>query len=114
MTLADAEAPGLEDAPAAPVFPPRPGIWPAVVFTHCIPAVRSATGEWHSWQLLTSADLDGERIDQLLEGVIRRAREHVAQAQHAAWFDLSSPRPSRVDCPLSPGERSSAQSGSPA
>lgn len=72
--------------------------WPAVVFTHCIPAVTSATGEWHSWQLLTSADLDRERIDRLLEAVIRRAREHVAQAEQAKWFDPSSPRPSKVDC----------------
>lgn len=72
--------------------------WPAVVFTHCIPAVRSATGEWHSWQLLTSADLDRERIDTLLEAVMRRAREHVAQAEQARWFDPSSPRASKADC----------------
>lgn len=72
--------------------------WPAVVFTHCIPAVRWATGEWHSWQLLTSADLDREGIDTLLEAMMRRAREHVAQADQARWFDPSSPRPSKTDC----------------
>lgn len=72
--------------------------WPAVVFTHCIPAVRSATGEWHSWQLLTSADLERKRLDRLLEAIIRRAREHVARAEQATWFDPSSPRPSKVDC----------------
>lgn len=72
--------------------------WPAVIFTHCIPAVRSATGEWHAWQLLTSADLDRARIDDLLDGVMERAREHVAQAGQATWFDPVSPRPSKTDC----------------
>lgn len=72
--------------------------WPAVVFSHCIPAVRSTTGEWHSWQLLTSADLDRERVDRLLEAVMIRARDHVAHAAQAGWFDPSSPRPSKVDC----------------
>lgn len=72
--------------------------WPAVVFTRCIPAVSSATGEWHSWQLLTSADLDRARIDHLLEEVMLRAREHVANAGQARWFDPASARPSKTDC----------------
>lgn len=72
--------------------------WPAVAFTHCVPAVSASTGDWHAWQLLTSADLDRGPLDRLLEGVLRRARDHVTLAERAAWFDPSSPRPSKADC----------------
>lgn len=72
--------------------------WPAVVFTHCIPDVRASTGDWHAWQLLTRADLEREPLDRLLEGIMRRAREHVAGVGRARWFDLSSLRPSKTDC----------------
>jgi hypothetical protein len=72
--------------------------WPAVIFTHCMPSVTASTGDWHAWQLLTSADLDREPLDRLLEGVLYRARQHVAGAERAAWFDVSSPRPTGADC----------------
>lgn len=72
--------------------------WPAVAFTHCVPAVSASTGDWHAWQLLTSADLDREPLDRLLERVMQRARDHVGRAERAAWFDASSRRPSSADC----------------
>lgn len=80
-------------APASKIL-----FWPAVIFTHCMPSVTASTGDWHAWQLLTSADLDREPLDRLLERVLRRAREHVADAERAAWFDASSPRPTAADC----------------
>ena len=72
--------------------------WPAVIFTHCIPSVRASTGDWHAWQLLTSADLEREPLDGLLEEIMRKARDHVTAVRRARWFDPSSPRPSRIDC----------------
>jgi RecA/RadA recombinase len=72
--------------------------WPAVVFTHCVPAVSASTGDWHRWQLLTSADLERDRVDHLLEDVMRHARDHVGQAEQARWFDPGSPRPTPLDC----------------
>lgn len=81
-------------------LPPARSIlfWPCVAFTHCIPASRAAAGEWHSWQLLTRADLERERIDHLLEAVMRRAREFVTTVEQATWFDPSSSRPNKSDC----------------
>jgi hypothetical protein len=72
--------------------------WPAVIFTHCQPAVSSTTGEWHSWQLLTSTDLEGSPLDKLLLQIIDRARTFVADVESARWFDPGSPRPTRSDC----------------
>ncbi len=72
--------------------------WPAVIFTHCMPAVSASTGDWHAWQLLTSADLDREPLDVLLQGVLHRARGHVVGAERAPWFDVSSRRPAAADC----------------
>lgn len=72
--------------------------WPAVIFTHCQPAVGEAAGDWHSWQLLTSIDLDRTPLEQLLVKIIDRARAFVASAQSAGWFDPSSPRPTKPDC----------------
>lgn len=72
--------------------------WPAVIFTHCVPAARAATGDWHAWQLLTSADLERSPLDRLLEAVMLRARDHMAGVSHARWFDPSSDRPSVADC----------------
>jgi len=65
--------------------------WPAVVFTHCVPAVKSAAGEWHPWQLVTATDLDRESITVLLDRVMRRARAHIREAANARWFDPDSP-----------------------
>jgi hypothetical protein len=72
--------------------------WPGVVFTHCVPGVAAATGDWHRWQLLTSADLDRVPLDHLLEQVMRSARGHVASVEQARWFDPSSALPSKTDC----------------
>jgi hypothetical protein len=72
--------------------------WPAVIFTHCQPAVSGTTGEWHSWQLLTSADLEAAPLDQLLLEIIDRARAFVAAVESARWFHPGSRRPTRSDC----------------
>lgn len=72
--------------------------WPAVIFTHCQPAVSGTTGEWHSWQLLTSVDLEATPLDQLLLQIIDRARVFLAAVESARWFDPGSPRPTRSDC----------------
>ena len=47
--------------------------WPGVVFTHCVPSVSAAPGEWHSWQLLTADDLDSAPLESLLTEMMRRA-----------------------------------------
>lgn len=72
--------------------------WPAVIFTHCQPAIAGATGEWHSWQLLTSADLEHAPLGQLLVEIIDRARTFAATVQSARWFDPDSHRPTESDC----------------
>lgn len=72
--------------------------WPAVIFTHCVPGVPAPTGDWHAWQLLTSADLERQPLDRLLEEIMNRARDHVAGVGRARWFDPASPRPSRSEC----------------
>lgn len=72
--------------------------WPAVVFTHCVPAVTEVTGDWHSWQLLTSADLDEGDIGDLLERIMRQGRDHIKKSATAQWFDPGSPRPTIWDC----------------
>lgn len=84
----------------ASAFPASRGVlfWPAVVFTHCVPAVKSAAAEWHPWQLVTATDLDREPIDVLLDRVMRRARAHINEAASARWFDPDSPRPITSDC----------------
>jgi hypothetical protein len=82
------------------LLPSAAGIlfWPAVIFTHCVPGVPAATGDWHAWQLLTSADLERHPLYQLLEGIMNRARDHVARVKRARWFDPSSPRPPVSEC----------------
>jgi RecA/RadA recombinase len=84
----------------ASAFPPARGFvfWSAVVFTHCVPAVKAAAGEWHPWQLLTATDLESGKIDVLLESILHRAREHVQGAATARWFDPDSPGPTVADC----------------
>jgi hypothetical protein len=84
----------------ASAFPTARGVlfWPAVVFTHCVPAVKSAAGEWHPWQLVTANELDREPIDVLLDRIMRRARAHINEAVNARWFDLDSPHPTTSDC----------------
>ncbi|WP_428119284.1 NERD domain-containing protein [Candidatus Poriferisodalis sp.] len=72
--------------------------WSAVLFTHCTPAVRTSSGDWHPWQLLSSADLDSEDLDSLLGRVMRKARNHAAQSESARWFDPTSTRPTESDC----------------
>ncbi|MEU2612155.1 ATP-binding domain-containing protein [Micromonospora sp. NPDC007271] len=72
--------------------------WPAVIFTHCVPAATSDVGEWHPWQMLTSADLAREPLDHLLERVMLRARDHVANVPTARWFAPASRRPSKAEC----------------
>jgi len=72
--------------------------WPAVIFTHCEPAVPGATGEWHPWQLLTRTNLDRTPLDQLLLEIIDHARAFVTSVQSASWFDPGSPRPTESDC----------------
>jgi len=72
--------------------------WPAVIFTHCVPQTPVSTGDWHAWQLLTSADLEHEPLERLLEGIMRRAREHVAGTRTARWFDPWASRPSMAEC----------------
>jgi len=73
-------------------------LWPAVIFTHCVPGPRAETGDWHPWELITSADLERLVLDKLLLKVISRAREHVSKAKQARWFDPSSQRPTVADC----------------
>ena len=72
--------------------------WSAVLFTHCTPTVRAPTGDWHPWQLLTSADLDLKSIERLLEDVMCSARDHVARVEQARWFDPAALRPSKTEC----------------
>ena len=72
--------------------------WPAVIFTHCRPAVIGATGEWHSWQLLTSNDLDRLPLEQLLLAIVDQARTFVAGVQSARWFNPSSGSPTEKEC----------------
>lgn len=72
--------------------------WPGVVFTHCVPSVSAAPGEWHAWQLLTADDLDSAPLESLLTEMMRRARQHVGTAANARWFDPKSPAPTRADC----------------
>ena len=81
------------------VFPgaERVLFWPGVLFTHCVPTSKVA-GEWHPWQVLTSADLDAKPLADLLEDMMRQAREHVASVPNAPWLDLSPRRPSNADC----------------
>ena len=70
--------------------------WSAVVFTHCVPTSRT-TGDWHPWELVTRDDLEKKPIGELLEGVMRSARDHVASLPNNRGFDLSSGRPSVAD-----------------
>lgn len=72
--------------------------WSAVVFTHCVPAVRGSAGDWHRWELLTATEIDRDPLDLLLEGIMRRARDHVSHAEKATWFDPASRRPTVLDC----------------
>ena len=72
--------------------------WPAVIFTHCQPAVAEPVGDWHSWQLLTSIDLDRMPLEQLLLEIIDHARAFVTSVRSAGWFDPGSPRPTKSDC----------------
>lgn len=72
--------------------------WSAVLFTHCTPTVRSRSGDWHDWQLLSSADLETVKLDCLLERIMRKARDHASQSDSARWFDPASTKPSAADC----------------
>ena len=73
--------------------------WPAVIFTHCQPAVAEPVGDWHSWQLLTSIDLDRMPLEQLLLEIIDHAEgPTVTSVRSAGWFDPGSPRPTKSDC----------------
>jgi hypothetical protein len=71
---------------------------PAVIFTHCVPVPGAATGDWHPWEVITSADLEGLALDGLLREVMIRAREHVSKAKQARWFDPLSQHPTVADC----------------
>lgn len=72
--------------------------WPVVVFTHCVPSVGAATGEWHSWQLLSRSDLDREPLGDLLLQAITRARDFVSGVRSVRWFDPRSQSPTPADC----------------
>jgi UvrD-like helicase C-terminal domain/Nuclease-related domain/AAA domain len=72
--------------------------WPAVIFTHCVPAIAGVTGEWHAWQLLTRDDLEQAPLEKLLLDVMDRARAFVAGVESARWFDPASNRPTVADC----------------
>ncbi|MHB8967641.1 MAG: nuclease-related domain-containing DEAD/DEAH box helicase [Thermoleophilia bacterium] len=70
--------------------------WNAVTFPFA--NFNNSAIEWHDWQVIDFEDLNSRPFDRLVEGVLDRARDHLARSGTAMWFKPEAAIPDERQC----------------